>query len=66
MVLAALTTLTLIAFAANSLLCRLALDAALMDPVSFTAVRLLGGALLLVPLSRRGNEPAAPPEPRRA
>lgn len=66
MLLAALTALTLVAFAANSLLCRLALGDGLMDPVSFTAIRLLGGALVLVPLARRGMNGAAAGEPGRA
>ena len=44
-----LTVLTLLAFAANSLLCRMALKAELIDPVSFTQIRLFSGALFLVP-----------------
>jgi drug/metabolite transporter (DMT)-like permease len=46
-----LTLLALIAFAANSVLCRMALGAGLIDPVGFTTVRLLSGALFLVPLA---------------
>ncbi|MGO3407194.1 DMT family transporter [Marinomonas sp.] len=46
------TFLALVAFAANSILCRLALvqnDAgALIDPTSFTLVRLISGALMLL------------------
>jgi drug/metabolite transporter (DMT)-like permease len=46
------TFLALVAFAANSILCRLALvqnDAgALIDPTSFTLVRLISGALILL------------------
>ncbi|GAB3477684.1 DMT family transporter [Marinomonas epiphytica] len=38
----------LIAFAANSVLCRLALAEGLIDPVSFTSIRLFSGALTLV------------------
>jgi len=51
-----LTFLTMVAFAANSVLCRWALSAtnigsvALIDPVSFTFVRLLSGAMVLVAL----------------
>ena len=45
-----LTTIALIAFAANSVLCRLALQAELIDPVSFTAVRIISGALALTPI----------------
>ena len=40
------------AFAANSLLCRQALSRALMDPSSFTVVRVLAGAAVLIPLAR--------------
>ncbi len=57
---AALTALTMLAFAANSLLCRAALGGGshgatdrAIDPVSFTTLRLLAGALLLWPLARR-------------
>jgi drug/metabolite transporter (DMT)-like permease len=42
------TTLALLAFAANSLFCRLALGGAQIDAASFTLVRLLSGALALV------------------
>ena len=42
-----LTTLALLAFAANSLLCRLALKHTTIDPASFTAIRLIAGALTL-------------------
>jgi drug/metabolite transporter (DMT)-like permease len=45
--LALLTTLTLLAFAANSLLCRLALRESHIDAASFTALRLASGALML-------------------
>jgi drug/metabolite transporter (DMT)-like permease len=44
---AILTALSLIAFAANSVLCRLALADARIDAASFTAVRLASGALVL-------------------
>ncbi|MDF7799003.1 DMT family transporter [Pontiellaceae bacterium B1224] len=47
-----LTILSLIAFAANSLLARLALAEGTIDPLSFTAFRLFGGMLVLVPISR--------------
>lgn len=43
-----LTALALLAFAGNSVLCRLALDAGWMDAVGFTAVRLFFGALMLL------------------
>jgi drug/metabolite transporter (DMT)-like permease len=38
---------SLVAFAANSVLCRLALGPGLIDPVSFTTLRILSGALVL-------------------
>lgn len=49
----ALTVLALAAFAGNSLLCRLALDGTGTDPASFTAIRLLSGALVLALLVHR-------------
>jgi drug/metabolite transporter (DMT)-like permease len=42
-----LTALALIAFAGNSVLCRLALGEAAIDPASYTAIRLISGALTL-------------------
>jgi len=42
-----LTSLAMIAFAGNSLLCRLALKQTAIDPSSFTAIRLISGALVL-------------------
>ena len=41
------TALSLIAFAANSVLCRMALKGDEIDPSSFTAIRLLAGATVL-------------------
>ena len=46
-----LTAVALVAFAANSVLCRLALGGEAIDPWSFTAVRLGTGALALVALT---------------
>ena len=43
-----LVALALTAFAANSILNRLALTASAIDPVSFTAIRIASGALMLV------------------
>lgn len=43
----ALTALTMVAFAANSVLCRLALQTTEIDPATFTSVRLAVGALAL-------------------
>lgn len=42
------TTLALVAFALNSLLCRMALRDGAIDPASFTTVRLASGALTLL------------------
>jgi drug/metabolite transporter (DMT)-like permease len=42
-----LTSLAMMAFAGNSLLCRQALKHTAIDPASFTAIRLLSGALVL-------------------
>ncbi len=50
--------MTLTAFAANSLLCRMALGDDLIDPATFTTVRLVSGALVLIPLTRFSAEPA--------
>ncbi|MBM9539020.1 EamA family transporter, partial [Desulfobulbus alkaliphilus] len=47
-----LTLLTLTAFAANSVLCRLALFEERMDPALFTLLRLTSGALMLILLCR--------------
>lgn len=63
----ALTTLAMIAFAGNSLLCRIALKQTGIDAASFTSIRLASGALILwiiVRMSRgaevgRGNWPSA-------
>lgn len=43
---------SLVAFAANSVFCRLALKDGAIDPVSFTMVRLASGALFLLLLIR--------------
>lgn len=42
-----LTALAMVAFAGNSLLCRLALKTTAIDPASFTLIRLASGALAL-------------------
>jgi drug/metabolite transporter (DMT)-like permease len=42
-----LTSLTMTAFAANSILCRLALKSTAIDPASFTLIRLVAGAATL-------------------
>ena len=55
----ALTTLALLAFAANALLCRLALGEGLIDPVSFTTIRIAGGACALAAVSGFLGTPSA-------
>ena len=55
-----LTAFTLVAFAANSLLCRMTLGGHLIDPVSFTTLRLVSGALALIPISRLVGESKTP------
>jgi drug/metabolite transporter (DMT)-like permease len=52
-----LTALAMVAFAANSLLCRLALGAAEIDAASFTSIRVLAGALTLVLISYAQKRP---------
>ncbi len=57
---AALTTLALIAFAGNSVLCRLALADGSIDAASFSTVRLVSGAialLLILQATSRGKRP---------
>jgi drug/metabolite transporter (DMT)-like permease len=51
--------LTMAAFAANSVLCRIALKGGYIDPISFSNLRLLSGALALLPLliRRRDGKP---------
>lgn len=48
----ALTALAMIAFAANSVLCRLALKETSIDPATFAAIRLVAGALALALIVR--------------
>ncbi|MEJ2179533.1 MAG: DMT family transporter [Gammaproteobacteria bacterium] len=43
-----LTLLAMLAFAANSILCRMALGGQLIDAASFTTIRLVSGAIILV------------------
>ena len=62
-----LTSLSMLAFAGNSLLCRLALRHTAIDPASFTAIRIVSGAVILWLLVRTrgpsgpsaGNWPSA-------
>jgi drug/metabolite transporter (DMT)-like permease len=57
---ALLTTFAMLAFASNSLLCRVALRDTAIDAASFTSIRIASGALMLVLILRlRGVRPAA-------
>lgn len=51
-----LTGVALLAFAGNSILCRLALRDQEIDPASFTAIRLLAGAISLFLIFRLRNQ----------
>lgn len=53
------TALALIAFAANSVLCRLALGEDTIDAASFTVIRLLSGALVLLAILAFSNDKEA-------
>jgi drug/metabolite transporter (DMT)-like permease len=57
---ALLTSLALVAFAANSLLCRLALGARSIDAASFTSLRVASGALTLALLYRASSRQQDP------
>jgi len=59
---AGLTTLAMLAFAGNSLLCRLALGRGLLDAGTFATVRILCGALLLTLLVSRATRHAVDPD----
>src|SRR4051812_14012960 len=58
---AVLTSIAMVAFAGNSLLCRVALRQTSIDPASFTTIRLVSGALTLWLIVRlmRGSRPSA-------
>jgi drug/metabolite transporter (DMT)-like permease len=56
-----LTLAALAAFAANSVLCRMALAEGQIDPVSFTQIRLASGALVLLPFFWRRRASVWPP-----
>jgi drug/metabolite transporter (DMT)-like permease len=60
-----LTAVAMTAFAANSILCRLALNGTTIDAATFTSVRLVSGALalLLIVRLRSGRVPEAPDWP---
>jgi drug/metabolite transporter (DMT)-like permease len=58
-----LTAAAMIAFAANSLLCRMALGRELIDAASFTSIRITAGAVtLLLILLIRGNKKKIAPD----
>jgi drug/metabolite transporter (DMT)-like permease len=54
------TSLALVAFAANSVLCRMALGGSAIDAASFSAIRLGCGAIVLLALSARRTRADAP------
>ena len=56
--LAALTTLAMIAFAGNSLLCRVALRDAGIDPATFTTVRIVSAAVVLAAITQWTHRPS--------
>ncbi len=61
---AALTALSMVAFAANSLLCRLALHTpSAIDPTSFASLRIASGAIVLALILRLKSGPAARTRP---
>lgn len=55
-----LTTAAMLAFAGNSLLCRLALSSEAIDPGSFTALRLAAGAAALLAILKLARRPLSP------
>ena len=55
----ALTAVAMVAFAANSLLCRLALQQRGIDPASFGSIRLVSGAITLALVVRFRARPAS-------
>jgi drug/metabolite transporter (DMT)-like permease len=55
-----LTAAAMLAFAANSLLCRLALQQGHIDPASFGSIRLVSGAITLAIIVRLRSERFAP------
>ena len=55
-----LTATAMVAFAANSLLCRLALQKGEIDPVSFAGIRLIAGAITLAVIVRFKSQRSSP------
>lgn len=54
------TVAALVAFAANSILCRLALRGGAIDPASFSTIRFASGAVVLLLLTARSRRPVFP------
>jgi len=61
-----LTALAMLAFAANSLLCRIALREGSIDPASFGAIRLAAGAAALLLVMRLQPRPESAPRAEKA
>lgn len=55
-----LTAVAMLAFAANSLLCRLALQQGDIDPASFASIRLVSGAIALAVIVRFRSQRSSP------
>jgi drug/metabolite transporter (DMT)-like permease len=55
----ACTILALLAFAGNSVLCRLALGGNTIDAASFTVIRLLSGIFILIAMTKLRKKPSA-------
>ncbi len=53
------TSITMLAFAGNSILCRMALRDGAIDPASFTSIRLLSGAVALLLIVRLKSNDAS-------
>jgi drug/metabolite transporter (DMT)-like permease len=56
----AYTVLALAAFAANSILCRMALREGVVDPATFSTVRFASGAMMLIVVGARTKRPFFP------
>lgn len=56
----AYTVMAMVAFAANSILCRMALREGVVDPATFSTVRFLSGAILLTIVATRTKRPFFP------
>ena len=56
----ALTAATMVAFAANSIFCRIALKSTEIDAASFTSIRIISGAIALWLLLKIQNQSSKP------